>query len=89
MYVSVHHTIKDPASFQRRRRRLRDGWPEGPVPLQFLPDGQGQRAVCLWETVSVYALREYVDGCLGDASEQEYFAVGDEYAFGLPVPQTA
>ena len=89
MYVAVHHTVKDPASFQTRGDQLREGWPEGVTPRQFLPDGHGRRAACLWEAPSVDAVREYVDGCLGDASDQEYFAVADQRAFGLPAAARA
>ena len=84
MYVAVHHVIKDPASFQTRGQRLRDGAPEGVAALQFVPSLNGQRAACIWEGDSVEVLREYVDGCLGDASDQEYFAIAEEHAFGLP-----
>ncbi len=84
MYVSIHHTIKDPASFQTRGQQLRDGWPDGLTPLQFLPGVDGRRASCLWEGGSLDAVRDYIDGCLGDSSDQEYFAVAEEYAFGLP-----
>jgi len=84
MYVSVNHTIKDPASFQTRGQQLREGWPEGFAPLQFLPSVTGLRATCLWEGTSVEAVQQYIDGCLGDASEQEYFAIAEEHAFGLP-----
>lgn len=89
MYVSVHHTVRDPASFQTRGDQLRQGGPEGLTPLQFLPDGHGRRAVCLWEAPSVDAVREYVDRCLGDASDQEYFAVAEQHAFGLPAAARA
>lgn len=84
MYVVVHHTIKDPASFQTRGSQLRGDWPEGLAALQFLPAVNGQRAACVWEGTSVDAVREYIDGCLGDASSQEYFPVAEEHAFGLP-----
>lgn len=84
MYVSVHHTIKDPASFQTRGQQLQGGAPDGLAPLQFLPAVNGQRASCLWEGDSVDTVRDLIDGCLGDSSDQEYFVVAEEYAFGLP-----
>ena len=41
-------------------------------------------AVCLWEGDSIDAIREYVDSVTGDASENAYFEINSEYAFGLP-----
>lgn len=89
MYVSVLHTIKDPASFQTRGQRLAPEAPAGVSPLQFLPDTQGMRATCLWQGDSVDAVRDHIDGCLGDASDQEYFAVSEQHAVGLPATQPA
>lgn len=84
MYVSVHHTIKDPASFLTRGLQLRQAGPEGLAVLQFLPAVNSQRATCLWEGDSIDAVREFIDGTLGDSSDQEYFPVAEERAFGLP-----
>jgi hypothetical protein len=87
MYVSVHHTINDPASFHTRGLKLRQVGPDGMAPVQLLPDGQGHRATCLWQGASLDAVRDHIDGTLGDSSDQEYFAVSEERAFGLPVGQ--
>ncbi|MDQ3978394.1 MAG: hypothetical protein M3314_02425 [Actinomycetota bacterium] len=84
MYVAVYHTIKDPASFQTRGQQLRDSSPEGLAALQFAPAMNGLRAACLWEGTSVDAVRDHIDNCLGDASDQEYFAVAEQHGFGLP-----
>lgn len=89
MYVSVQHVITDPASFQTRGQQLRYGSPEGLAPLLFLPEAQGTRAACVWEGPSLDAVRRHIDGTLGDASRQEYFAVSEEHAFGLPAAQSA
>lgn len=88
MYVAVHHTINDPASFHTRGMRLRETGADGLAALQFLPDGSGDRAACLWQGPSLDAVRQHIDGCLGDASDQEYFAVSEERAFGLPATQS-
>lgn len=89
MYVSVHHAIKDPASFQTRGQQLRQERSDGLKAMQFLPDEHGRRAACLWEGPTVDSVRDLIDGCLGDASEQEYFAVSEQHAFGVPAPQNA
>lgn len=84
MYVAVEHTIKDAGAFQMRGQAMIQQTPAGVRPLQFFPDAVGQKAVCLWDGPSVDAVSEYIDGKLGDASDQEYFEVAEEYAIGLP-----
>lgn len=86
MYVSIIHDIHDPAAFQARGETLGATAPAGVSPVQFFPDDSGARAVCLWTGDTVDAVRAHVDGVLGDAATQEYFAVAEQYAQGLPAP---
>lgn len=89
MYVSVIHTIKDPASFQTRGQQLTQQPPARVRPLQFLPDDRGMRATCVWAGDSVDEVRDHIDGILADASDQEYFVVAEQNAMGLPATQLA
>lgn len=89
MYVSVLHNVKDPASFQTRGRQVQEAVPADFTPLQFVPDTEGRLASCIWEGSSVDAVRDHIDGCLGDSSDQQYFVVAEQYAFGLPVTQSS
>jgi hypothetical protein len=88
MYVTVIHSINDAASFQTRGQQLLPS-PAGVAALQFFPDTEGKRAVCLWQADSVDAVRDHIDGTLGDAAAQEYYAVSEQHAVGLPAAQLA
>jgi hypothetical protein len=84
MFVSVLHTVHDPAVFQERGQSLLTEVPPGLAPHQFLPATDLSQAVCLWEGETLQSLQAHIDGTLGDASTQRYFTVADEYASGLP-----
>lgn len=86
MLVSVSHRILNWDAFQTRGQTLTSNVPAGLRPIQFFPSTDGTKATCHWETESLDELRRYIDGTLDDASSQEYFAVEERYAMGLPVP---
>jgi hypothetical protein len=81
--VGVIHRIADPEAFMSRGQALYNP-PEGLRGLQFCPSQEGTTATCIWEGESVEAVRDLIDSTLGDASEQTYFAVDTEHAYGLP-----
>ena len=85
MFVSVIHEISDFDTFFERGQKLISETPPGVKPLQFLPATDGEQAVCLWETQSLEACRDHIDGMLGNASAQDYFAVEEQHALGLPL----
>lgn len=89
MFVVVKHTVQDPAAFAERGQSLTASPPAGLIPHQFLPDGEGGEAVCLWEAGSLDQVSDYIDTTLGDASSQAYFVVNETYAQGLPAHQLA
>jgi hypothetical protein len=83
--IVVQHRITDPEKFFGLTAEVTENTPAGVRPLQFCPSQDRTQAVCLWEAGSVDALREYLDSIAGtDVTENSYFAVDDEYAFGLP-----
>lgn len=84
MFITVLHTIHDPAAFQERGVSLTETPPTGLQPHQFLPSTDLGQAICLWEAGALEDVRGFVDGTLGDSSSQSYFTVADEYALGLP-----
>lgn len=84
MYVAVQHDIRDTAAFRTRGQPMTESPPAGIRALQFFPNGPGSRAVCLWSGPSIDEVRDHIDGSLGDASRNEYFAVDEEHALGLP-----
>ena len=91
MYVGVVHKIKDPKAMLSRGESLSDpaNAPPGMVGHQFCPSQDLSAATCLWEGDSVDAVRDYIDGTLGDSSENSYFEINTEYAQGLPAQATA
>ena len=50
----------------------------------FCPAADKALAVCLWQSESVDAVRDYIEAITGPASHNTYFAVDDSYAIGLP-----
>jgi len=85
MYIVAQHRIKDPARF----------WsisPEGPGNPRLqaaYPSLDKTKGVCLWESDSVDALRDFLDTLAGDAAENTYFEVDAGFAVGLPEHATS
>jgi hypothetical protein len=86
MYVGVMHSIKDPKAMMERGQSLSDpaNAPPGVVGHQFCPSTDLSVATCVWEGDSVDAVRDHIDGTLGDSSENSYFEISTEHAMGLP-----
>ena len=83
MYVSVIHTISEPDPFWAAAEAGLDT-PEGVTLHSSYPNGDGSKAVCLWEGPSADAVRDFVDGAAGSYASNEYFEVNAERAQGLP-----
>ena len=83
MYVVVHHQIKNPeTAFQRGERLMYgDGAPEQVHVLQFYPSQDSSKVTCLFEADSVDSVQGWVDGVLGDSSDNLCYPVADEPAF--------
>ena len=86
MYVAIKHQIKNPAEFQERGKAVLkpENLPAGIKPIQFLPKPDLSTAVCLYEGPSVDAVRDYIDGHIGDAAQNEFFEVSEQHSVGLP-----
>ena len=84
MKFGVIHDVTDPESFTEQGTKLLEDAPEGVRNHQVCPAQDLETCVCIWEADSDDQLREYVDTSLGDASTQEYFAIQEEEAVGLP-----
>jgi DNA polymerase/3'-5' exonuclease PolX len=67
------------------QRRL----PKGLKPLEYLPSVDGRKAVCVWEAVSLNALRQFIDRETADAARNDYFEVNVANAVGLPKREEA
>jgi hypothetical protein len=80
MYVIAIHSISDPDAFWGGELDLPDGTELSTV----APNSDGSRAVCVWKSDSVDSVRNLVESAAGEISENEYFAVNDANAQGLP-----
>jgi hypothetical protein len=83
MYVGVMHRIHDADAFFSRGEALFNP-PQGIRGIQFCPSKDATQATCLWEGPSVDAVRELIDGTLGDASENTFFEIDPDRSMGLP-----
>ena len=82
MHVIAIHSISDPDRFWSTS--LETEIPEGITLHTTAPNEDGSRAVCVWEADSVDAVRQLVDGTVGDVSQNEFFEVNAGNAQGLP-----
>jgi hypothetical protein len=80
MYVISIHSISDPEAFWGGQLDL----PEG-TELPFVaPSNDGTRGVCVFKSDSVDTVRNLVDGATGAISSNEFHAVNEGSAQGLP-----
>jgi hypothetical protein len=81
MYVIAIHSISDPDAFWGGKLDLPDGT-ELPV---VAPSDDGTRGVCVFKSDSVNTVRNVVDGATSPNSKNEFFALNESNAMGLPV----
>jgi hypothetical protein len=82
MHVAVIHQISDPEKFWATASESE--LPEGITLHSALPNGDGSRAVCLWEADSLGTVKQLVEDTVGDVSQNEFFEVNAQNAQGLP-----
>ena len=81
MYVLSIHSVTDPKAFWAGQLDLPTGT-ELPV---VAPSADGARGVCIFRSDSVDTVRDLVDGATGAISSNEFFALNEAGAMGLPV----
>ena len=87
--IAVQHRINNAEKFFGLTPEVVENAPAGIQPRQFCPSTDKTQAMCLWEADSVDAVRGYLDSIAGtDVTENSYFVIDEEQAFGLP-QQTA
>ena len=80
MYVVAIHSISKPEAFWGGQLTL----PEG-TQLPFVaPSSDGTRGVCVFKSDSVTTVRNLVEGAAGAVSSNEYYAINEGGALGLP-----
>ncbi len=81
MYVISIHSVSDPAAFWGGKLNL----PEGTELPVVLPTADGKRGVCIFKSDSVNTVRSVVDGATATVSKNEFYAINEGDALGLPV----
>ena len=80
MKVFAIHSVSDPDAFWSGELDL----PHGTELQVVVPSADGARGVCIFQSDSVATVRNLVDGATGAISVNEYFAVDEGHAQGLP-----
>jgi len=81
MYVFTIHEVSDPEAFWGGKLNL----PEGTELPVVVPSADGRRGVCVFKSDSLDTVRNLVDGATGRISKNEFYALNEAGALGLPV----
>lgn len=81
MYVFTIHAVSDPEAFWGGKLNL----PEGTELPVVVPSADGKRGVCVFKSDSVNTVRSVVDGATSKISRNEFYAINEGKALGLPV----
>ena len=80
MYVVAIHSISDPDAFWGGQLNL----PEGTELPVVVPSSDGTRGVCVFRSDSLDTVRKLVDGATSKISKNEFYAINEGNALGLP-----
>ena len=80
MYVFTVHDVTDPDAFWSGKLDLPTGT-ELPV---VMPSADGRRGVCIFKSDSLDTVRKVVDGATSKVSRNEFYAINEGGALGLP-----
>jgi len=80
MYVFTIHSVSDPQAFWGGQLNL----PEGTELPVVVPSTDGARGVCIFKSDSIDTVRNLVDGATGAVSRNEFYAINESNALGLP-----
>jgi hypothetical protein len=81
MYIISIHSVSDPDAFWGGKLDL----PQGTELPIVAPSADGTRGVCVFKSDSVNTVRGLVDGATAAVSKNEFFALNESNAQGLPV----
>jgi len=84
MFIVVQHQISNPKKFWETVKSATTKLPAGVKIHSTLPNADGTKAVCLWEAGELNAVKNAVEGSVGQFSKNEYFSVEAKNAMGLP-----
>jgi hypothetical protein len=80
MYVAAIHDISNPEAFWGGQLDL----PTGTALRLAVPSADGTRGVCVFTSDSVETVRNVVDTATAPVSKNEFYAINDANALGLP-----
>ena len=80
MKVFAIHSVSDPDAFWSGKLDL----PEGTELPIVAPSSDGKRGVCVFKSDSVDTVRKVVDGATSAVSKNEFYAINEGGALGLP-----
>ena len=80
MYVFTVHQVSDPEAFWGGKLNL----PEGTELPVVMPSADGRRGVCIFKSDSLDTVRKVVDGATATVSKNEFYAINEGNALGLP-----
>ena len=80
MYVFTVHQVSDPEAFWSGKLDL----PEGTELPVVVPSSDGTRGVCVFRSDSLDTVRKLVDGATSKISKNEFYAINEGNALGLP-----
>jgi hypothetical protein len=80
MYVFGIHQVSDPDAFWSGELDL----PDGTELIGVVPSSDGTRGVCIFKSDSVDTVKNVVDGATGAISSNEFHAINESNAQGLP-----
>ena len=80
MYVFTVHDVSDPEAFWGGKLDL----PEGTELPVVVPSADGRRGVCIFKSDSINTVRAVVDGATSKVSHNEFYAINEGGALGLP-----
>ena len=81
MYVITIHSVSDPEAFWGGQLDL----PKGTELPIVAPSSDGTRGVCVFKSDSVNTVRNVVEGATAEISRNEYYAINEGNALGLPL----
>jgi hypothetical protein len=80
MYVFTIPAVSDPEAFWGGKLNL----PEGTELPVVMPSADGSRGICIFKSDSVDTVRSVVDGATAAVSRNEFYAIDEGSALGLP-----
>jgi hypothetical protein len=81
MKVVTIHKVSNPEAFWSGQLDL----PQGTELRVVAPSDDGTRGVCIFTSDSLDTVRSIVDGATGSISSNEFYALNEGNALGLPV----